>query len=416
MKRSNIRSHLILYGHFGSGNIGNDSSLEAMVYNIQKYRSSSSITCVCTGPEKVAADYGVKTLPIDASDLRKNIRSNSRLLRVIIRVYNRIVDEIIFWIQRPQWFKTVEQFIVVGTGAVDDMAIRWPWNAPYDLYKWCKAAKMGGAKVVFLSVGVGPILNRASKFLMLKALHMADYRSYRELAAVDYLHSVNFNTTNDVVYPDLVFSLPARYTDFHKQKSNPPKTIGVGLINYLGWRHDPLTGKTVYQNYFSKIKGFIVWLLINGYTVRLIYGDTTDQRPIDELLDLIPSNIDDEQRKRINVDQITNVEELFKQISQVDILVASRFHNVLSALMLEQPVISIGYHRKNIDLMTEMGLARYCQNIETFTIDRLLEQLNQCINNYGQITELIHARLIDYHKLLDEQYKRILLFDEQETT
>ena len=245
-----IQSQIVLYGHFGSGNIGNDSSLEAMIYNIRKYRPSSDITCICTGPENVAERYSIKTLPMDVSELRTINPSNWRLVHILKRIFHRIIDEFIFWMQRPSWFKTVDQFIVAGTGAVDDMAVRWPWNAPYDLFKWCKAAKMGGAKVVFLSVGAGPIMNPVSRFLMLKALRMADYRSYRELAALDYLRSVNFDTTGDVIYPDLVFSLPLVYTDGLRKISSPPKSVGVGVINYYGWRHDPRIGESVYQNYF----------------------------------------------------------------------------------------------------------------------------------------------------------------------
>lgn len=403
------RSPIVLYGHFGSGNIGNDSSLEAMIYNIHKYRPQSDITCICTGPEIVAEQYGIKTLPIDVSELRKVEQSNSRLFDSFKHVFQRVIDEFRFWIQRPYWFKTVAQFIVVGTGVVDDMAVRWPWNAPYDLFKWCKAAKMGGAKVVFLSVGVGPIMNRVNRFLMLKALQIADYRSYRELTALDYLRSVNFDTTGDVIYPDLVFSLPPGYTDGTRRISNPPKSVGVGVINYYGWRHDPRIGESVYQNYFTKVKQFILWLLENGYTVRLIFGDTTDQRPVDELVDQITPKTNAEKRENFIIDQIPNVNELFRQLAQVDILVASRFHNVLCALMLERPVISIGYHRKNLDLMAELGLEAYCQHIEDFTFEKLVEQFNTCLDNSRQISELIRSQLVQYQTLLDEQYQNLLL-------
>lgn len=410
------KSHIALYGHFGSGNIGNDSSLEAMIYNIRKYSPSSDITCICTGPENVAARYGIKTLPMDVSELRNTKQSNSRLVRIIKRIFHRIIDELIFWNQKPSWFKTVDQFIVAGTGAVDDMAVRWPWNAPYDLFKWCTAAKMGGAKVVFLSVGAGPIMNRISRILMLKALRMADYRSYREFAALDYLQSVNFNTTDDGIYPDLVFSLPPGYKDGLRKISSRPICVGIGVINYYGWRHDHRIGESVYQNYFTKVKQFVFWLLENGYTVRLIYGDTTDQRPVDELVEELTPKMNPEQRINFVIDQIPNVSELFRQLAQVDILVASRFHNVLCALMLERPVISLGYHRKNLDLMTDMGLEAYCQHIEEFTFDKLLEQFNNCRNNSGKITDLIHAKLAHYQELLDEQYQRILLSDESVTT
>src|SRR5262245_54297941 len=160
---------IVLYGHFGSGNVGNDSSFEAALRNIQAYLPRADITCVCNGPEDISARFGIKTLPIDSAERieYRGVSRPNRSLSSFARIINRVLDEIRFWTYRPTWFSSIDLFAVVGTGAVDDMAIRWPWNAPYDLYKWCKAAKMGGARVAFLSVGVGPIVNPISRFLML---------------------------------------------------------------------------------------------------------------------------------------------------------------------------------------------------------------------------------------------------------
>ena len=57
-----------------------------------------------------------------------------------------------------------------------------------------------------------------------------------------------------------------------------------------------------------------------------------------------------------------------------DIIVASRFHNVVCALKLSKPTISIGYEAKNDDLMEHMGLGAFCQHIERFDVDDLIQQ------------------------------------------
>ena len=66
--------HLILYGHFGVGNIGNDSTLAAALYNIQRYHPTATITCVCSGPQVVAQRFGIATLPIDIAEDRRRRR------------------------------------------------------------------------------------------------------------------------------------------------------------------------------------------------------------------------------------------------------------------------------------------------------------------------------------------------------
>jgi len=275
---------------------------------------------------------------------------------------------------------------------------------------------MGGAKVVFLSVGVGPIVNRVSRFLMLRALKLADYRSYREKAAFDYLHGVGYDTTGDLLYPDLVFSLPTDSIPAPQKAPSTEKVVGLGLINYYGWRHDPATGEPVYQEYFSKIKQFTVWLLQQGHQIRIISGDSTDMRPVQELAEFIKKNGETSWQGKLSIGKITNVGELLEQIAQTDVVVASRFHNVLCALMLERPVISLGYHEKNDNLMAEMGLESYCQHIEHFTVEKLVEQLDCYVSDMDQAVRQIHDRNAQYRQLLDEQYSQVLLPADSKTS
>jgi polysaccharide pyruvyl transferase WcaK-like protein len=404
---------LVLYGHFGVGNLGNDSTLEAMLYNIRKYQPSANIICVCTGPQVVTQRYGIDTLPIDIAEDRNIRQQPSGVLRKAIRVTTRIIDEINFWLKRVRWFRSIDQFLVVGTGALDDMAVIHPWNAPYDLFKWCHAAKLGGAKVVFLSVGAGPIENRISRALMLSALRVANYRSYRDLESQEYLRNVGFETLGDSLYPDLVFSLPEKAAPYSHVNVAKPRVVGLGVINYYGWRHDTSSGEPIYQGYLAKLKHFIQWLLAQGYAVRLLSGDSTDQRPVDELLEFIRTEGQTGWQNYIFVEPIADLEDLLEQIAKTDIVVASRFHNLLCALMLGRPVVSIGYHSKNDALLTEMGLQAYCQHIENFDVDRLIQQFQLLSSELPLASHRIQQKCDRNRELLEEQYRRIFLAESE---
>jgi polysaccharide pyruvyl transferase WcaK-like protein len=391
---------IILYGHFGSGNIGNDSSLEAALYHIRKYRPDAHLICVCNGPQEIAERFGIETHHMAGTHAEDH--ESGRLKRLWLR----LTDELSFWIKRPSWFRPGDQFIVVGTGAVDDMAVRRFWHSPYELYKWCKTAKMGGAQVIFLSVGVGPIVNRMSRLLMLKALRMADYRSYREMAAFDYLKSIGYDTTGDIRYPDLVFSLSQESLPAPQTTSS--KVVGLGLITYYGWRHDPAAGQAVYQDYLSKIKRFAGWLFNMGYSIRIISGDKTDLHPVHEFVEFVKKEGEPGWKDRLIVEDINTVDDLLHQIAQTDIVVASRFHNVLCSLMLERPVISLGYHEKNVNLMNEVGLEKFCQHIDDFTFEKLVEQFECYLSEMDDAVQRIHQKNEQYRQLLDEQYRNIL--------
>ena len=394
---------IALFGHFGSGNVGNDSTLEAALANLQERLPTAKFVCICNGPSWVEQRFRIPALPADRLRSRVESRWLSRARRYFGRSYT-VLSELAFWIWRPIWFTRIDMFVVVGTGAVDDMAVSRPWHAPYDLYKWCRCAKTGGAEVVFLSVGVGPIVDRRSQYFMLKALRLADRRSYRETAAVDYLNGVGFDTSEDALYPDLVFSLRKPELQVLKARRMSTPTVGLGLISYFGWKHDAVEGAPVFEAYISKIKQFARWVLEEGFALRLIVGDWIDQRSVIELTGYIEATLPAEARSRLISEPIHDVDDLFTQLSQTDVVVASRFHNVLCAMMVERPVISIGYHDKNLLLMEGMGLGQYCHHIEKFTDEWLVDRFRRCWGAREEIRARISGQLDERRRLLDMQY------------
>lgn len=237
------RSKIVLYGHFGTGNIGNDSTLQAALSNIEGLLPGAQIVCVCSGPERISERFGIDARLIDPlpdGPQPKYAWIPSWRIR-------RGVEELTSLFTQSVWLRDTSMFIVVGTGAVNDMAVRHPWDAPYALFKWCLAAKLGGARVVFLSVGVGPIQHPISRRLMFGALRLADRRSYRETAAVKYLGRYGFDARKDSTYPDLVFSMDMRRWEGQGWTAASPLRVGLGLINYMGWRHDPKEGDRYFE-------------------------------------------------------------------------------------------------------------------------------------------------------------------------
>jgi polysaccharide pyruvyl transferase WcaK-like protein len=224
-----------------------------------------------------------------------------------------------------------------------------------------------------------------------------------------YLHDIGFNTNGDCIYPDLVFSFPMLGKEIKLTDDVKPKTIGLGVIGYYGWLHDLDSGESIYQAYITKLKKFVHWLLEQGYVIRLLIGNLgVDQRPVDELLEFVRTDGQAGWRDRIISEKMEDVNELFQQIEQTDLVVASRFHNVLCALMMGRPVVSIGYHEKNDDLMAEMGLQDYCQHIEHFTPESLIQQFQSLSLDLVQASQCIQSKCAQYRQLLDQQYRQVL--------
>jgi polysaccharide pyruvyl transferase WcaK-like protein len=209
---------------------------------------------------------------------------------------------------------------------------------------------------------------------MKSAARAAHYRSYRDTVSKAFMESIGFDTRNDAIYPDLAFGLPAPAARCQPDREERPLTIGVGVMTYQGWRNDPARGAEIYASYLQKMTRFVIWLLDRTYLVRVLMGDEADRRAVDDLLAAVRA-----QRPALAEGAITfapahTLHDVMQQMAETDIVVATRYHNVVCALRMSKPTISIGYAEKNDALLREVGLGEFCQHIEHLDVDLLEAQ------------------------------------------
>jgi len=86
------------------------------------------------------------------------------------------------------------------------------------------------------------------------------------------------------------------------------------------------------------------------------------------------------------------------------VVVATRFHNVLLALMLDKPVVALSYHEKIASLMSGVGLGEYCHDVDRLDVPRLVEQFTKLEQNAGTARTIVERKKQEYRRALDEQY------------
>jgi polysaccharide pyruvyl transferase WcaK-like protein len=82
-----------------------------------------------------------------------------------------------------------------------------------------------------------------------------------------------------------------------------------------------------------------------------------------------------------------------RQINDTDIVVATRFHNIVCALKLARPTISIGYESKNDAVMAELGLGEFCQSIESLDLEQLETEFSELLNKKEHYRAIIRQNL-----------------------
>ena len=404
MRIDSTRQRICLFGAFGVGNLGNECTLQALLYNLRKYMPTAEISCVCSGPKEVASNYHISAFPIRDSPLPS---VKNRAVRLLRRIFVGIPIELRRWFRAFRTLKGVDMLVMTGTGMLGDVGIS-PFGLHYDILKWSIIAKLRRCKLLFVSVGVGPISSPLSKVFVKTALALADYRSYRDGFSKEYLEGLHFDTKGDNVCPDLAFSLPTTMIPSSKSHDGHATVIGVGIIMYSQRRANLGNDESAYRNYIKKLSAFVTWLLEQRYTVRLLIGDAVyDHRARQDLRSVLEvAGIDYAQGKIID-EPASSVAEVLSQLASTDLVVASRFHNVLLALWLNKPVMAISFHEKVDSLMSGVGLSEFCQDIEHIDTNKLIAQFIALQQNAENLKSQIEQKGEAYQVALDEQYEHI---------
>jgi len=415
MKEPEWKSKKIaFFGHFDSTNFGNESTLQAILYHLRRFQPDAKVICICTGPEATAATYHIEAIPCvtpvahpSSETSVKSWAHRNPVTRVIRRVCIGLANEAYRWIKCFITLRRIDMLIIPGTGLLTDAYSLWGWG-PYNLLKWSLIGKVCRCKVLFVSVGAGPIYGMLGRCFVKAMLSLADFRSYRDNSTMQYLKGIGFHADNDPVYPDLVFSLPETVIPHQGTKKSCRPVVGLGVMEYVGKYSVARPTDMIYMAYLENLVTIAGWLLARGYDIRLLSGDVVgDMHARQKFRDLLRERLSVSDDEHIIDEPIGSVEELLSQIVATDIVVATRFHNVLLSLLCNKPVISISFHHKCDSLMSAMGLSEYCLDINDLKADRLIEKFRDLETNADKLKPLIGERAREFREALDKQYKLI---------
>jgi polysaccharide pyruvyl transferase WcaK-like protein len=399
------RTKVAFFGHFDSTNFGNESTLKSILHHLRRFQPQAEISCISTGPEATVAAHHIEAIPI-AERFVKSWAPQNPLSRVLRRICVGIPGEVYQWVKGIVRLARTDMLIVPGTGLLTDADGLFNWG-PYGLFKWSLIAKACRCKVLLVSVGAGPIYGALGRWLVKSILSLADFRSYRDNSSKQYLEDIGFRANNDRVYPDLVFSLPEGAIPRRHFRKSCRSVVGLGVMVYAGRYSIATPSITTYSAYFDNLATFVRWLLSRQYDIRLLSGDIPDIQARREFRGLLREQLSVFEERHIIDEPICSVESLLAQIVEADIVVATRFHNVLMALLCEKPVISISFHHKCESLMRTMGLSEYCLDINCLEANRLIEKFRELEINSDTVKRSIRARTREFREALDEQYKFI---------
>ena len=369
-----------------------------MLDTVRHARPDAIVTCICYGAEIARAEHGVRTIGVNLPPAKG--RWQGRSIRRLYKICLLLCD----FVRTLYLARTFDVFIVPGTGILDDFGERWQ-GMPYDLFRWSLAAKLWNRPFALVSVGAGPIVHPISRWLLISAAQMACYRSYRDMASKEYMQMVGLSAPDDPVFPDLAFKLPVA----ERASSRPPNAqlrIGVGVMNYYGWELASARRSAIHETYIAAVTEFILWLIEQGYRVRLMMGALSDQLVIDDISRRIADQCSP--GSALIAEPAYSFQELAQQIMETDLVVATRFHNIVAALSVGRPAISIGYAKKNAALLEQVGLGSFCQQIEELDVPRLIADFQSLVDARSLFADEVHRAAEQRRERLQHQDAHLL--------
>jgi len=390
---------IALWGNFGTLNLGNECTLAAALGQLRARLPAARLLCVCSEPQDVTVRHNIASIPIAAA--AGGARDGARWLRALRTAWREACD----WLRVLGAARGIRALLITGTGILTDHG-EGTLGFPYQLFKWCLATRLHGGRVLFVSVGAESMRSPLARFWLRSALRMASYRGYRDQHSATLVERCGIAVGHDAIVPDLAFSLPPPVPAPPAAQGRP--RVAVGLFNYSGRGLGGPEAAARYAAYLQHLGTLIITLCARGHAVRVIIGDLAyDVAVLEDLRAHLVS------RGFAAAGAFTDqpagsYQELIAQLETVDLVIASRFHNVLLALLLGKPVISVSYEAKNEALMQQVGLEGYCQTLDELDPQRLLGQFEQLEANAAALRIRIGAASAANRRRLDKQYERVV--------
>jgi polysaccharide pyruvyl transferase WcaK-like protein len=384
-------------GLLGQGNLGNDGSLEAMLAYLNAEHPDAIVDFLCSGTEQVTERYGFPATRLRWYNTEtKGAPSVTALAAKSLKVPLGLVIDAF---RTASWVRRHDIVIVPGMGVLEATLPLRAWHTPYSMFLVCAFGRLYETKVAFVSVGANDTRQWLMRRLITGAARLAYYRSYRDTFSRDALRRMGLDTSGDAVYPDLAFALPT-----------PPGapavagSVGVGVMSYHGGNDDRQQADEIHAAYAEKMLSFVLWLVDSGRPVRLFATDVHDEDTMYQVAVGVRARRPELEPSMVVADSVSSLDELMRQIASVDIVVASRYHNVLCAVKLAKPTLSVGYAAKFEALMAEMGLAEFCQSARSLDVGRLIEQFTELESRSAQLRQTMEERAAVNARLLDHQF------------
>lgn len=325
-----------IVGNYGNNNQGDEAILHGILIQLENtfQVERKDITVFSTNPVQTAADYGVQT----ANLTHKRKSSVMTFLHTLLKNKSSVGK--------------LDLLIIGGGGILMDLYRNS--TILFGLYGWL--AKVTSTPFIIYGAGAGPITTLFGERVVRHLGNNAKLVSVRDNESQRLLRHVGVNKEVHVIGdPAFQVTRPSNQSSTEKALQ-----IGVTAVPYYHSSYWPEENRQFYSDYINGMAQNLDKLLEQNPDAAVNFFATKhphDTEVTKDITHLMTYN----RRCRIYDENLTHM-DIVTLLMEQDLLIGTRLHSLILALVANTPIIAVSYHQKVKDFMVTID----CQD---FSVD-----------------------------------------------
>lgn len=396
-----MRRRVALFGPYVSRNLGDTATQMAVIQNLRDRRPELNILGVSPEPGDTLHSLGIATFPMSGcGPSAGNLLPFEEFFPTTWTGSLRCQYSPLVIYRIARFVRTLDLLIVSGGGQLDDF---WggPWGHPWSMLLWTALARSFGVPVVYLGVGLDGLHAKLSRRFSLLALRMATRRLFRDAYSYDQFRTFGLVKQSSVC-PDLAFSLAIDVSKRQDTTSPPQRFAVISPISRKTWSQHQTD---IHVRYMDALTEVGRELALRGCALRIVCSQT--------VMDIDDAHVLANQLRSVGVSHVevgdaSNVGDFIQVVRGAELVVASRLHAVILALVAGCPVLALAHLPKVKAAMSAIGLGGYCLPLQRIEIAPLRELARQALEHNQDLQEHINKEVAFFRARLAEIFDEIV--------
>ena len=375
-----------LLGQYSSRNLGDAAIVHGIIRNLRSRIPGAEFVGICSRPDDTTRTHGVAAFPISGHGPAFRA-DGSPWLEVDPPPGpgggTRRIDRVV---------RSLDLLVMAGGGQVDDY-----WGGageqPRFLATWTTLARLRRVPAAFFCVGLDRLATRTGRWLSLLSLRNAAFVSFRDEGTRDLLRQMGLRKPS-AVYADPAFGLPGPV----QTAFVPRRRVVVSPICKKSW---PGATHEQYEHYLRELAHFAEATIRSGLEVRFACSQISmDPEAVSRVGVQIPAAL----RDSWSVADVGTFEDFVHEASRADVVVTSRLHGTILALVAGTSVIAVSVARKVTAVMADVGLSDYCVEASDVDARRLVTLSDKAMSESAEVRRRINVSVQRLANRLPEGY------------